>query len=86
MKWPCVCCGSFTLLAPTGSGDEICPVCFWQDDAVDNAGGEVLGPNNVTLSVARENYVNFGAAEERVRQHVRMPREDEKPPTRLASS
>jgi len=80
MKWPCVCCGCFTLPAPPGSGSAICPVCFWQDDEVDNEGSDVLGPNKVTLEVARQNFRVLGAAEERVRPFVRGPEADELPP------
>ena len=54
---------SVTLPGPTGTTDEICPVCKWQDDAVDNQDTDVLGPNHVTLSVARENYARFGTSD-----------------------
>ncbi|WP_448262693.1 CPCC family cysteine-rich protein [Microbacterium aurum] len=30
---PCPCCGHLTLGQPPGSY-ELCPVCFWEDDAV----------------------------------------------------
>ena len=73
MRWPCVCCGCLTLPSPTGTSDQICPVCFWQDDAVDNLGTEVLGPNKVDLHVARRHYLVFGAVEERLRSAVRDP-------------
>jgi Cysteine-rich CPCC len=85
MKWPCVCCGCFTLPGPTGTTDEICPICFWQDDAVDNEGTEVLGPNKVTLAAARANYRSFGAAEVRVRGFVRKPQPDELSPNLLSA-
>jgi hypothetical protein len=55
-------------------------VCFWQDDFVDNHDTEVLGPNRVTLSVARENFARWGASEERWAARVRSPRPDEGPP------
>ena len=83
MKWPCVCCGFFTLREPTGSpSDEICPVCFWQNDPVDNEGTDALGPNQVTLPVARRNFAAFSASEERLREFVRAPEPDESPPGR----
>ena len=52
--------------------DDICPVCFWQDDIVqlrwpDFAGGA----NRPSLIEAQANYPNFGAAERRLVQHVR---------------
>jgi hypothetical protein len=77
--FPCPCCGYRTLPSASPS-DEICPVCFWQDDFVDNQDTDVLGPNHVTLSVARENYARWGASEERWREHVRPPRPAEGPP------
>jgi len=77
--FPCPCCGFRTLPGPSPS-DEICPVCFWQDDFVDNQDTDVLGPNRVTLSVARSNYSRFGASEERLVGHVRAPLVSEGPP------
>lgn len=78
-SFPCPCCGYRTLPGHSPT-DEICPVCFWQDDFVDNQDTDVLGPNRVTLSVARSNFAVFGASEERVREHVRPPRAEEGPP------
>jgi hypothetical protein len=77
--FPCPCCGYRTLPAESPS-DEICPVCFWQDDFVDNRDTEVLGPNRVTLSVARANFLQWGASEERWVARVRPPRPEEGPP------
>lgn len=79
-RFPCPCCGFRTLPTPSPS-DEICQVCFWQDDFVDNQDTEVLGPNHVALSVARKNYAAIGTSEERLLPHVRPPRPDEGPPT-----
>jgi Cysteine-rich CPCC len=79
MAFPCPCCGFRTLPGPSPS-DEICKVCFWQDDFVDNHDTDVLGPNHVTLSVARENFRLFGAHEQRWVAHVRPPRPEEGPP------
>jgi hypothetical protein len=76
-----VCCGFFTLAEPTGI-NQICPVWFWQNDAVDDAGGDVLGPNKVTLAVARRNFATSGASEDRLREFVRAPKPDELPPGR----
>jgi hypothetical protein len=79
MAFPCPCCG-FRTLPSASPSDEICPVCFWQDDFVDNQDTGVLGPNHVTLSVARENYARWGAAEERRVTRGRPPRPEEGPP------
>jgi hypothetical protein len=75
----CACCGYRTLPGPSPT-DEICAVCFWQDDFVDNRGTDVLGPNRVTLSVARGNFAEFGASERRFVERVRLPRPEEGPP------
>jgi hypothetical protein len=77
--YPCPCCG-FRTLPSASPSDEICPVCFWQDDFVDNQDTDVLGPNRVTLSVARANYARWGASEERWSGRVRAPRPEEGPP------
>ena len=53
-RHPCVCCGAHTLREPGGGSDAICPLCGWQDDAVQNADPhETAGPNDQTLSEAR---------------------------------
>jgi len=77
--YPCPCCGYRTLPGPSPT-DDICSVCFWEDDFVDNQDTELLGPNRVPLSIARENYARYGAHEERWLPHVRPPQPDEGPP------
>jgi hypothetical protein len=79
VKYLCPCCGYKTL--PERGGDDICPVCFWEDDGQDDHDADdVRGGPNYTLSLteARENYKRLGACEERVRRHVRAPKDDEK--------
>jgi hypothetical protein len=78
-RFPCACCGYRTLPAESPS-DEICPVCWWQDDVVANHDTEVLGPNPVTLSQARENFARYGAITERWKGIARAPYETEGPP------
>jgi hypothetical protein len=77
--YPCPCCG-FRTLPDASPSDEICPVCFWQDDFVDNQDTDVLGPNRVTLLAARSNYARLGASEQRLVAFVRAPRGEEGPP------
>lgn len=84
-RYACPCCGYFTLTEPTPS-DEICHVCFWQDDLVDNQDTPVVGPNHVTLSQARANFAEFGAGERRMLQHVRAPLPQEGPPAPWTAS
>ncbi len=51
----CPCCGHATL---TERGlNEICPVCFWEDDGQDNEDADSYrgGPNRVSLREGRVN-------------------------------
>jgi cysteine-rich CPCC protein len=79
-KYSCRCCGFLTLTeAPHGSY-EICPVCFWEDDPVQDRDPEYAGGANVpSLNTARENFHAYGAVERRLLQYVRPPRDDERP-------
>ena len=76
-KRRCACCGCYTLEEPEG-GYEICPVCFWEDDAVQNNAPEFSGgANKVCLREAQENYENFGACTESAVPFVREPDAEE---------
>jgi hypothetical protein len=80
---PCPCCRFLTL--SQRALDEICSVCFWQDDGQDDPEADEVwgGPNgDLSLSQARKNYAAFGAVESRFKQNVRPPEDDEKPPAR----
>jgi len=78
VKQACPCCGYLTL---TASGeDEICPVCYWQDDGQDDDDASEVrgGPNGaLSLSQARANFVEFGAIEKRFIRNVRAPKPEE---------
>lgn len=70
-----------TLEVSNGTAEyEICAVCFWQHDHVDEADPDrpPLGPNSVSLAQARRNYATFGACERRLAKQVRDPRPDER--------
>lgn len=72
-SWPCPCCGYLTLSEGPGS-DDICPICFWEDDLsqlrfVTMAGGA----NLPSLVDAQRNFATFGAAEQRLVEHARRP-------------
>lgn len=76
----CPCCG-FQTLDERGDCD-ICPICFWEDDGQDRHHAEVVrgGPNGgLSLTLARQNYLLFGACEEKMRAHVRPPLPEEYP-------
>jgi hypothetical protein len=67
---------------PPGS-EEICKIWFWQDDASSLRFATVAeGPNRVSLIEAQKNYMSFGAAEQHLKQQVRLPRPvDKRGPT-----
>lgn len=75
----CPCCGYRSLLER--AGDEICPVCFWEDDGQDDGDADIVrgGPNgDLSLSQARTNFKTFGACSAESLPHVRPPFESEK--------
>ena len=79
VAYPCPCCGYLTL--PERGGDEICPVCFWEDDGQDEHDAEIVrgGPNyHLSLTQARKNFAAIGACEVRFLENVRPPRADER--------
>jgi len=79
-KYACPCCGYLTL--DERGGDEICPVCFWEDDGQDDEDADTVrgGPNRrLSLTQARSNFRECGASEARRLKNVRPPHEEEKP-------
>ncbi len=79
--YPCQCCGFLTLSDPSGGSYEICPVCFWEDDPVQNEDPFYAGgANQVSLDEAKKKFVELGAADFRCLAHVRGPYVEEVPP------
>ncbi|MGW1198773.1 CPCC family cysteine-rich protein [Streptomyces sp. NPDC002536] len=74
---PCPCCGH-QMFGELWS-DEICSVCFWQENPYQlRYPWAEAGPNGgLSLMEAQANYRKFGAMEERHRRHVRPPTNDE---------
>jgi len=59
LRYKCSCCGNYTLFEET---DEICKVCFWQEDIVQrNDPFFEGGANKESLNQARINYKLFGS-------------------------
>ena len=75
----CACCGYYTL--DEGSIFDICPVCYWQDDAVQNDGFDG-GANGVSLKEAQANYKQYEVAELQDKAFVRKPTKEEMGPIR----
>lgn len=78
-KAKCPCCGYYTLNEIAGSHyDEICKVCFWQSDIVqDNNPTFEGGANDMCLIEARKMYKKIGAIDSEFLKKVREPLEEE---------
>ena len=78
--YPCVCCSFLTRFEPSNGDYDICPVCFWEDDPVQNDSPNIKGgANKVSLNQARINFKRYGAMEQRFVKNVRAPYESEYP-------
>jgi Cysteine-rich CPCC len=78
---PCSCCKNLTL--PQANRYEICPVCFWESDPMQNNDENYIGgANTVSLAQARLNYQKFGSVTNEAKNYVRsrlaaeIPNED----------
>lgn len=68
----CKCCGYNTIGPEGDDGYEICPVCFWEADPVQNANPEFGGGANVpSPDEARRTFSAIGACEPRFLEQVR---------------
>jgi hypothetical protein len=80
-RFPCACCGFLSLSDPRSGSYEICPVCAWEDDPVQNSDPSFAGgANRTSLESARQNYVTFGSSHEELSNGVRPPTIEEVPP------
>ncbi|WP_211219403.1 CPCC family cysteine-rich protein [Enterococcus pallens] len=48
MRYRCHCCGYYTLIEDS---DDICPVCWWQDDIVQREDPDYGGGPNHGISL-----------------------------------
>ena len=79
-RHPCPCCGYLTLSEPPPGTYEICPVCFWEDDAVQFRDPAYEGgANTVSLDQARASFREHGVSELRFQRSVRPPLPEEHP-------
>ena len=76
----CPCCGYKVF--ERSSNYEVCPICFWEDDAIQSADPWFCGGANApSLAEAQKHYEKFGAMEKRFLRHVRKPmKNDNKDP------
>lgn len=74
MKYTCPCCGYLTFAESPGSY-EVCPICFWEDDALQLAFPDLVGgANKISLIEAQKNFLSQGASEARFSSNVRQPK------------
>lgn len=75
--YPCPCCGHLTFDEPPGS-HAICPICLWEDDAVQLRWPDYPGGANMpSLIEAQQIYQEIGACQERLLRYVRPATADE---------
>ncbi|MCW2258253.1 hypothetical protein M2263_004344 [Providencia alcalifaciens] len=81
INYPCICCGYLSRTELSQGDYDICPICFWEDDPLQNE--EDLdysgGANAVPLKQARINFKKFKAIEKRFIKNVREPLSHEIP-------
>jgi hypothetical protein len=71
--YPCPCCGHLVFEEPPGS-DDICMICFWEDDVMQLRWPQLAGVTNaVSLLEAQRNFARLGASEQRFAGDVRPP-------------
>lgn len=75
-SFPCPCCGYLVFDEPPGSFD-ICPICFWEDDAAQLRFVARGGANRVSLLEAQQNCTEFGVSEPGIAANARPPSQTE---------
>ena len=58
--FPCVCCGFITRSDSSNDDYDICPVCFWENDPIQNENiNSNVGANAVSLQQAQINFRKY---------------------------
>ena len=79
-RYPCPCCGYLVFVGPPG-GYEICPICWWEDDAVQLRWPEYRGgANGPSLIEAQQNYAVLGTSDPLLVAEVRPPHDEKRDP------
>lgn len=78
-RYQCACCKNKTVEGYLiHYYNEPCPVCYWQNNSIQNSNPKIDGINKITLEKAIENYHKIGAIKEEYVSLVRKPTEKEK--------
>lgn len=76
--YPCPCCGHLVFTDGPGS-DDICPICFWEDDIVQLAFPNLVGgANKTSLIESQQNFIKYGVCERRFIKNVKESRTNDK--------
>jgi len=75
-SYPCPCCGYLVFTELPGSF-QLCPICGWEDDALQLQYPEEAGTNPVSLHEAQQNFLRTGAIAAERQAGVRPPRSGE---------
>lgn len=74
MKYTCPCCGYETLDEEPPGTYDICHICFWEDDGVQFRDPDYKGgANTLSLRECQQNFLAYGACDERCRSFVQPP-------------
>ena len=61
-RFACPCCGYKTFFEKPNGSYDICDVCFWEDDSIQNDSPDYAGgANKPSLRQAQKNFMEFGA-------------------------
>ena len=85
MSFPCPCCCYLTFDEEPLGTFEICPICFWEDDNIQNQDPTYEGgANGISLNQAKKNFIIFGAVKKGFIKEVRRPLFNEIPRNRTS--
>ena len=80
MNYPCACCGYSTLDEEPSGTFAVCPVCYWEDDDIQNDDPTYEGgANGLSLNEAKANFSQYGAIKKAFVQEARAPLPEEFP-------
>jgi hypothetical protein len=79
-NYKCACCGFYTLPEKSGNTFFTCPVCYWEDDGVQEDDPYYAGgANEFSLNKSKENFRLFGACNKDFVSLVRVAKNCELP-------
>lgn len=71
-KYTCPVCG-YLVFDEKPNSYEICPICYWEDEAMQLRYPNERGANRVTLIEAQANFFELGYSDNRTKNLVRKP-------------